>query len=162
MSTRVLALISCTKKKADRRCSARELYSASSFFRKAIKVAEAVSDKVYVLSAKHGLVELSENLSPYEKTLVGAPRKIQQEWSEKVYESLKRTRPYREAGTILWFAGMDYRRYLNERILKDGKRSLIPLEGLPQGFQGARLKELQGMTESRLKAELFHSRGKSA
>lgn len=162
MSTQVLAFISCTKKKADRRCSARELYSASSFFRKALAVAEAVSDKVYVLSAKHGLVELSENLSPYEKTLVGAPREIQKIWSEKVYDSLKRTRPYREAGTILWFAGMDYRRYLDEKIREDGKRSIIPLEGLTQGLQGARLKELQGMTGSHLKAELFRSRGNSA
>jgi hypothetical protein len=159
VSIQVLALISCTKKKADRRCSARELYSASSFFRKALNVAEAVSDKVYVLSAKHGLVELSDRLSPYEMTLVGAPRKIQKEWSEKVYESLKRTRPYREAGTILWFSGMDYRRYLAENIREDGKLSVIPLEGLTQGLQGARLKELQGMPESRLKAELFRSRG---
>jgi len=159
MSARILALISCTKKKADRRCSARELYSASPFFRKALSVAEAVSDKVYVLSAKHGLVELSDHLSPYEKTLVGASRKIQKEWSEKVYESLKRTRSYRETGTILWFAGMDYRRYLSEKIREDGKRSVIPLEGLSQGPQGARLKKLQGMTDSRLKAELIRSRG---
>ena len=159
MSARILALISCTKKKADRRCSARELYSASPFFRKALSVAEAVSDKVYVLSAKHGLVELSDLLSPYEKTLVGASRKIQKEWSEKVYESLKRTRSYRETGTILWFAGIDYRRYLSEKIREDGKRSVIPLEGLSQGPQGARLKKLQGMTDSRLKAELIRSRG---
>ncbi len=33
MSARILALIGCTKKKADRTCSARELYSASPFFR---------------------------------------------------------------------------------------------------------------------------------
>jgi hypothetical protein len=162
MSARILALISCTKKKANRRCSARELYSASPFFRKALSVAEAVSDKVYVLSAKHGLVELSDHLSPYEKTLVGASRKIQKEWAKKVYESLKRTRPYREAGTILWFAGMDYRRYMSEKIREDGKRSFIPLEGLSQGNQGALLKKLQGMTERKLKAELIHSRGKSA
>lgn len=155
MNARILALISCTKKKADRRCSARELYSASPFFRKALSVAEAVSDKIYVLSAKHGLVELSDHLSPYEKTLVGASRKIQKEWSEKVYKSLNRTRPYREAGTILWFAGMDYRRYLSEKIRDDGKRSVIPLEGLSQGPQGARLKKLQGMTKGRVKAELF-------
>jgi hypothetical protein len=154
MGARILALISCTKKKADRRFSARELYSASDFFRKALSVAEAVSDKVYVLSAKHGLVELSDILSPYEKTLVSAPRKIQKEWSEKVYESLKRTRPYREARTILWFAGMDYRRYLNDRILEDGKRSVIPLEGLSQGAQRARLKKLL-MTKGRLKKDLF-------
>jgi hypothetical protein len=161
MGVRILALISCTKKKADRRCSARELYSASPFFRKALSVAEAVSDKVYVLSAKHGLVDLSDHLSPYEKTLVGASRKIQKEWSEKVYESLKRTRAYREAGTILWVAGMDYRRYLSEMFREDGKRSVIPLKGLSQGLQGARLKKLQGMAESRLKTELIRSRSKS-
>jgi hypothetical protein len=155
MGGQVLALVSCTKKKAKRRCSARELYSASDFFRKALSVAEAVANKVYVLSAKHGLVTLSEILSPYEKPLAGAPRKIQQDWSEKVYDSLRRTRPYREAWTILWFAGMDYRRYLIEKIREDGKRSVIPLEGLSQGAQRARLKIFQGMTKGRLKAELF-------
>ncbi len=162
MRGRILALISCAKKKADRRCSARELYSASPFFRKALSVAEAVSDTVYVLSAKHGLVELSDHLSPYEKTLVGASRKIQKEWSAKVYEALRRTKPYREAGTILWFAGMDYRRYLSEKILEDDKRSVIPLKGLSQGPQEARLKELQGMIKSRLKTELIRLSGKSA
>lgn len=155
MGRRILALISCTKRKAGRRCSARELYSASDFFRKALSVVEAVADEVYVLSAKHGLVGLSVSLSPYQKTLVGAPRKVQKDWAEKVYVSLRRSRPYREAGTILWMAGMDYRRYLDVKIREDGKRSVIPLEGLSQGSQRARLGELRGMTKSRLRAALF-------
>lgn len=155
MSARVLALIGCTKKKAARRCSARELYSASDFFRKALAVAEAVSGSVYVLSAEHGLVNLSKKLSPYEKTLSGAPRRIQKTWSENVYASLKQSRSYREAGTIIWLAGMDYRRYLIDKVHADGKRSIIPLEGLSQGAQRARLKQLQGMSKNHLDAELL-------
>ena len=51
-----IALISCTKQKREYKCPARELYSESAWFREAYCYAKIVADKIFILSAKYGLV----------------------------------------------------------------------------------------------------------
>lgn len=64
-----IALISCVKQKADKPQKARNLY-ISSLFVKSLEYAEKINvDKIYVLSAKYGLVPIDKVIEPYEKTL---------------------------------------------------------------------------------------------
>jgi hypothetical protein len=51
-----IALISCTSNKKAHKCPARELYSESPRFRLAYAFAKLVADKIFILSAKYGLV----------------------------------------------------------------------------------------------------------
>ena len=51
-----IALISCTSNKKAHKCPARELYSESPLFRLAYAFAKLVADKIFILSAKYGLV----------------------------------------------------------------------------------------------------------
>ncbi|WP_170971786.1 DUF6884 domain-containing protein [Peribacillus simplex] len=51
-----IALVSCTKLKANYPCSTREMYQESTLFNKAVKFIEQKNyDEWYVLSAKYGL-----------------------------------------------------------------------------------------------------------
>lgn len=64
-----IGLLSCTKSKTDCICAARGLYSASKDFRRHLEIVENPEnnyDKVFIISAKHGLVELDQILKPYD------------------------------------------------------------------------------------------------
>lgn len=75
-----IALISCTKEKKHYACAARELYSSSTLFSASYRYAKRVADKVYILSALHGLVSEDTVLNPYNKTLKDMSRKEQIIW----------------------------------------------------------------------------------
>jgi len=62
-------LISCVSKKLDRKAKARELY-VSPLFRLNLKYALSLRpDKIFILSAKYGLIGLNDEIEPYDITL---------------------------------------------------------------------------------------------
>lgn len=131
----VLALLSCTKKKAPAPCPAADLYAPSSFFRKAYALARRAARDTFILSAKHGLVHPGDVIAPYEQTLANSGRAERRAWALGVHRQLVARTEYREARTILWFAGEAYRQDLMPLVVGDGKRCVVPMEGLAQGEQ---------------------------
>ena len=63
---RQIGLITCTRKKKAHPCQARELYSESPKFVRHLEFAEAHYQKVFVVSARHGLVFPNQILAPYD------------------------------------------------------------------------------------------------
>ena len=51
-----IALISCTSRKKSYKCQAKDLYSESSRFQLAFSFAKLIADKIFILSAKYGLI----------------------------------------------------------------------------------------------------------
>jgi hypothetical protein len=131
----VLALLSCTKKKAPVPCPAADLYAPSTFFRKAYALARRVARDTFIVSAKHGLVHPGDVIAPYEQTLANCGRAERRAWALGVHRQLIARTEYREAKTILWFAGEAYRQDLMPLVAGDGKRCVVPMEGLAQGEQ---------------------------
>ncbi|MFZ5440490.1 MAG: DUF6884 domain-containing protein [Myxococcota bacterium] len=62
------ALLACSAKKADRPSPARALY-VGDLFKLSLEIAERQAEKVLILSAKHGVVQLDHVLSPYDERL---------------------------------------------------------------------------------------------
>jgi hypothetical protein len=68
----VIAVIGCGKAKLDRAAPARELY-VGQYFRACLLAAETVaSGRVFILSAKYGLIKPAQVIEPYDLT-VGQP-----------------------------------------------------------------------------------------
>lgn len=63
-----VALIGCGAQKAARTCPAREMYR-SQLFQAALRWALLHCDRVFILSAKHGLLRLDDVVEPYDETL---------------------------------------------------------------------------------------------
>ncbi len=66
-----IALISCVSKKltTKAKAKAKELY-ISTLFKLSLKFAFKIkSDNIFILSAKYGLLELEDEISPYNQTL---------------------------------------------------------------------------------------------
>jgi len=146
----VLALISCTKKKADHPCGAAELYSPSTFFRMAFELSNRVAGSTMILSAKYGLVHPKQVLEPYEQSLVGASRDERRRWAASVHEQLLASPEYKAAGTVIWFAGDSYRADLLPMVLRDGKECEVPMQRLAQGEQLAWLRQHLGRGDDAL------------
>jgi hypothetical protein len=127
-----IALVSCSKLKADYPCKARELYGKSTLFSKATTYIESQGyDKWFILSAKYGLVAPSDRLEPYDQTLHDMRLPAVQEWSNEVFAALMEHKP----DTVDIYAGERYRRYLVPILQAMGFTVNVPLEGKEIGQQ---------------------------
>ena len=58
-------------------------------FKKSLAYAKSLHPRqIYILSAKYGLLKLSDMIEPYNKTLNGANVKEQKKWALKVYRQM--------------------------------------------------------------------------
>ena len=132
-----IVLISCVSQKQSRKSRVRDLY-ISTLFKLNLKYAEKLEpDEIYVLSAKHGLLSLNEEISPYNQTLNEMSAAEIKSWSEEVLRQINRVSDIRNT-TYIFLAGDKYRKYLLPHI-KDYE---LPLKGLRIGKQLKKLKEL--------------------
>jgi len=132
-----IVLISCVSKKLPHRAKARDLY-VSTLFKLNLKYANSLCpSEIYVLSAKHGLLELDREIEPYEQTLNNMRVAEIKEWASNILLQLRQVASLEEA-EFIFLAGDKYRKYLLPHI----KNAVVPLEGLRIGGQLKRLKEL--------------------
>jgi hypothetical protein len=132
-----VVLISCVSRKQSRKATVRDLYT-STLFKLNLKYAEKLRpDMIYVLSAKHGLLSLNEEIAPYNQTLNEMAATEVKSWATKVLHQLNRVSKIDNTKYIV-LAGVRYRKYLLP-ALKDYD---IPLQGLRFGEQLSKLKEL--------------------
>lgn len=125
-----IGLVGCGKKKLDRAAPARELYTGP-LFRAALRYAEAMCDRVFVLSAKHGLLDIDTVVEPYDLRLPGLSKEDRRAWSsfvagQLVGEALCDPDPIE----VVALAGRDYCAALS---LPDGWTLTEPLFGLQVG-----------------------------
>ncbi len=144
-----IGLVGCGARKLGHRAAARDLYT-SPLFRKSLTYAERLADRVYVLSAALGLVELDQVVTPYERRM--GPKREQEAWARRV-AGLLIDRHGREADYLV-LAGRDYAGPLASALCAhdgflDGawrgvarERIVQPLQGLPLGERLRRLNEL--------------------
>lgn len=85
-----IALISCSKTKANYACAAKELYSKSELFKQSYQFARREADRIYVLSAKHGLLHEDTVIEPYDEALKNMDRKQQLTWANGVIAAIRR------------------------------------------------------------------------
>jgi len=131
-----IILISCVSKKLSKKARAEDLY-ISPLFKYSLNYAKLLKpDKIFILSAKHGLVNLKKVIKPYNKTLKDMSVKEVKEWAKMVISQLKRVSDLRK-DIFIFLAGEKYRKYLIPHF----KNYKIPLKGLSIGKQLKYLKE---------------------
>jgi len=136
---KTIVLISCVSKKLHHRARARDLY-ISPLFRMNLKYAQQFSpQKVFILSAKYGLVQLDEEIEPYDVTLNKMTARERRNWAAKVTSQLQEHCDLGKDHFVI-LAGQKYRQYLLPHL----KSYEVPLAGLPIGKQLQYLKEKTG------------------
>lgn len=132
-----LGLISCTKRKRNYPCKASDMYQASDLFKKAYSYATKNYDFVAILSAKYGLLVPEDDIEPYDLTLNDMNSQQRRQWSEKVFNQMKRRLSLEDFDRVLFHAGKKYREHLIPKLQTIGIRCEIPLEHLGIGEQMA-------------------------
>jgi hypothetical protein len=130
-----VVFISCVKRKKSTPCAAINFYD-SSWFKKARDYAKSLNpDRIYILSAKHGLVDAAQEISPYDETLNKMGRAARTAWADKVLDQMERAGIDFNCNAI-FLAGQRYRENLIHRF----PNATVPMENMPIG------KQLQFMT----------------
>jgi len=125
-----IVLISCASKKLPSRAEAQDLY-ISPLFKKNLSYAKFLkADKVFILSAKHGLLGLDKVVYPYDQTLNRMSFKEIDKWANLVLRQLKKVAQL-DKDEFIFLAGNNYRKYLLPHITN----YKIPLKGLGIGKQ---------------------------
>ena len=129
-------LISCVKQKRDITCKAKEMYT-SHLFQGAYKYAQKMqADRIFILSAKYGLLREDDIIEPYNETLNTKHKQEVYEWSNRVLSKLSIMVDI-EKDTFVFLAGEKYRKYILPKL----NHYEIPLQGLSIGKQLAFYKE---------------------
>lgn len=141
-----IALVSCSKSKKKHPCTAAEMYSPSLLFSLSYAYAKKIADKTFILSAKYGLLEENDNISPYEFTLKQLPINRRMDWAQYVLKQL-RTKCDVENDEFIILTGKHY----YETILPELKHYALPLEHLSMGQRISTLnKWLQSSEQTRV------------
>lgn len=119
-----IALISCSKEKRPYPCTASELYSASTLFSLSYQYAKKNTERIYILSAKYGLVPDDKVIEPYDQTLNDMTRGQQLEWARKVLLALSHECNI-ENNTFILLAGSHYCRDIQNHL----PYCVLPLAG---------------------------------
>jgi cytoplasmic iron level regulating protein YaaA (DUF328/UPF0246 family) len=109
----------------------------SPLFKSAYKYAMKLgADKIFILSAKYGLLEETDLIEPYNETLNKKPIAERKAWASKVLSSLSQAANL-QLDEFIILAGERYRQYLVEHIANFS----VPLKGLSIGKQLSFYKE---------------------
>jgi len=128
-----VGLVGCVKRKAEAARAAEDLYTSALFKERRAHVNETC-DRWFILSARHGLVDPSAVLEPYDETLTNAPRAVRRTWSATVLEQLAGQLGDLGVHAFEVHAGAAYRDFgLVSGIRSAGAFVEIVGEGLPIG-----------------------------
>lgn len=129
-------LISCVSKKLDYKAKAEEIY-VSTLFKYNMQYAKSMSaDRIFILSAKYGLLDLRDEIEPYDQTLNKMKTEEIRTWARRVLSDLRKATDIRN-DKFVFLAGDKYRKFLLPHI----SNYEIPLEGMRIGEQLQYLKE---------------------
>lgn len=136
-SRKRIVLIACSGKKIETNgnpIAAEKLYIGP-LFKKSLEYAKLINaDKIFILSAKHHLVELDDKLEKYDCYLKTFDIEEIIKWSKMVIKQLK-TKADLKNDEFIILAGRDYYRFFKDDITY----MELPLEGMKIGLK---LKEL--------------------
>src|ERR1700726_3365281 len=100
-----IALISCTKKKKTTRAPAALMYT-SALFRKSLLYSLGNCDRAYILSAKHGVLGLSDVIDPYDLSIKQLSVDEKRLWVDIVNRRLEQVITKRD--TVHLLCGQEY------------------------------------------------------
>lgn len=133
-----IILISCGSKKLDHKAKAIEMYIGP-LFQYGLNFAKKMNpNEIYILSAKYGLLNLDQEISPYNQSLNEMSELERRTWAKSTISQLEEVSDLK-SDQFIFLAGQNYRQHLIPRITN----YTIPLIGMGIGEQLHYLKHIQ-------------------
>ena len=137
---KIIVLIACVSKKGDKATKARDLYISQLFKSSLTYANKQKPDKIFVLSALHHLLDIDQEIEPYNVTLSNVPKVKRKpglkiltpeekiNWGKKVIDQLSKQTDLQNDEFII-LAGREY----IKPIINSISHYTNPLNGLRQG-----------------------------
>jgi len=125
-------LVSCVGQKQTTVMKASELY-ISPWFMLAKQYCLFHGHQWFILSARHGLLDIETNIEPYNLTLKECNERYQRAWSQRVVRDIIQRIDI--TTSLMMFAGLRYRRFLCPLLMRHGYDIQVPMRGLGIGRQ---------------------------
>ncbi len=106
-----VVFISCVSKKLNKKAKAQDLYISPLFKLNLAYAKQLKPNKIFILSAKHGLLGLNDVITPYDTTLNKMHDRERRKWGARVIEQLQ-GKVNLQKDTFIFLAGGRYRKYL--------------------------------------------------
>lgn len=133
------ALIACSKKKKRFPCAAERLYQGGLFSLSMQYCKQSQKfDKIYILSAKYGLLNLKQKIEPYDLHIDRLKKEQYRKWITKVKKQMRHEGIHKDK--IYFFAGARYRKVSSGVNMLSAKR--MGKDIAKQGYQLNYLKKL--------------------
>jgi len=118
----------CGKNKLSHKAKAKDLYT-SPRFQKSIEYAKTLTDysNIYVLSAKHGLLGLEQEIDPYNQSIYEMSVQEKKAWADMVIKSMSNISNLKE-DKYIFLTDDDYSEFLLPYI----SNTELPLKGILQ------------------------------
>lgn len=130
-----VGLVGCVKDKASVALPAEDLYT-STLFAGRRRYVERTCDMWFVLSARHGLLEPTTTVEPYDETLKTKGRAERRRWTESVLDQLDTALGELAGLTFEIHAGAEYRDHgLAAGLIARGAALEVPAAGMRIGEQ---------------------------
>jgi len=127
-----IVLLSCTKSKMDKPCPAKDMYSPSPMFQKTKAYGEGLKpDKMFILSAKYGLLPMDKQIEPYDLTLKTMKADEKNQWGDMVKGQMSKAGLSPEKDKFVFLTGSEYMKPLEKFIPADNVEK--PMEGKRMG-----------------------------
>lgn len=113
-NSKKIALLSCTKDKLLYKSKVKDLYSPSIYFKNTLqKIQKENFDYIYVISAKHGVLELDQEINPYDFTLSQLKVLEKRDWARNILKQLKEKNISLTQDNFYSFLDKEYLDWLN-------------------------------------------------
>lgn len=136
-----IAFVACSKTKAKEVMPTAALYT-SPLFKKSLLAGLDLADKVYILSAEHGVLDLSEPVAPYDTTLKTMRREARLAWGARTGEQL--VKAMRSSDTAVMLCGEEYLSPIRSKLAEIGVALEVPLDTLSLGVRLRALSQMNG------------------
>ena len=120
-----IGLIACVHTKQERPCMAKDMY-ISPFFRKGYEYLSYRCDRIFIMSAKYGLLKSDTIIAPYNKTLKDMDRRERMKWSFELLRDLAKYTDLENDQFIL-MGGVKYIEFISKKI----PHCVTPLQDIP-------------------------------
>lgn len=137
-----VVLISCVSTKLDGKAKAKDLYISPLFTMNYAYAQSLNPHAIYILSAKHGLVDPEQEIETYNETLNTKKSYELKDWALDVIDQAEGKLDFRN-DEIIFLAGENYRKFLLP-LCRNGK---VPMKGLGIGKQLGWLKKKLASTQ---------------
>jgi hypothetical protein len=128
-----IVLLSCTKSKLDKPSPAKDMYSPSPMFQKTKRYGETLKpDKMFILSAKYGLLPMDKQIEPYDLTLKNMKKDEKDKWGGLVKQQMGKMGVNPQSDKFTFLTGAEYMKPLE---------SFIPSENIEKPMEGKRMGE---------------------